>query len=161
MISMPADSFTDWVMVRHNTQTFEHLLTLHFIQVQIINMPFSYIRLKMICLVILSFKNSIIFRKEKVIIIAGSRLQVNRKSGLHFRKNKAWPACETEQSITPACLGTFPVKREQWGKTMRYFLFFSVELVDQTLSHLLGHCYYYWKQRFFKCMGKYIQDGRL
>lgn len=100
MISMPADSVTDWVMVRHNTQTFEHFLNLHFIQVQIINMPFSYIRLQMICLVILSFKNSTIFRKEKVIIIAGSRLQVNRKSGLHFRKNKAWPACERTKHHT-------------------------------------------------------------
>ena len=67
MISIPPDSFPE-VMARHNTHTFEHFLNLHFIQVQIINMSFSYIRLQMICLVILS---SIIFRKEKVIIIAG------------------------------------------------------------------------------------------
>ena len=30
MISMPPDSFPE-VMARHNTQTFEHFLNLHFI----------------------------------------------------------------------------------------------------------------------------------
>ena len=58
MISMLADSFPEVMATRHNTQTFEHFLNLHFIQVQIINMPFSYIRLQMICLVILSWKTA-------------------------------------------------------------------------------------------------------
>ena len=82
-------------MARHNTQTFVHFLNLHFIQVQIINLSFSYIRLQMICLVILS---SIIFRKEKVIIIAGVSFtdkQEDRnslsqeQSMIRMRKNKA------------------------------------------------------------------------
>ena len=94
---MPADSFPE-VMARHNTQTFEHFSNLHFIQLQIINMLFSYIRLHMICLVILSFKNSIIFRKEKVIIFAGvsftskqeKRASLSQEQSMtSMRKNKA------------------------------------------------------------------------
>ena len=94
MTSIPSNSFPE-VMARHNTQTFEHFLNLHFIQVQLINMSFSYIRLQMICLVILS---SIIFRKEKVIIIAGvsftdkqeERASLSQEqSMISMRKNKA------------------------------------------------------------------------
>ena len=61
-------------------------------------MPFSYIRLQMICLVILSFKNRIIFRKEKVLIIAGVSFTSKQEkqaslsqeqSMTSMRKNKA------------------------------------------------------------------------
>ena len=98
MISIPSDSFPE-VMARHNTQTFEHFLNLHFIQVQIINMPFSYIRVQMICLVILSFKNSIIFRKEKLIIIA-------RVSFTSKQEKRA--SLSQEQSMHQHALAHFP-----------------------------------------------------
>ena len=58
---------------------------------------------------------------------------------------------------------------------MKYFLFLSVELVDQTQDHLVGHYHYHYyyyyyycfmiiiiveNSSFLKCMGKYSQDGR-
>ena len=108
MISIPSDSFPE-VMARHNTQTFEHFLNLHFIQVQLINMSFSYIRLQMICLVILS---NIIFRKEKVIIIAGVSFTDKQEERASLSQEQSMISMRKNKACT-SMPNTFPVKREQ------------------------------------------------
>ena len=35
------------------------------------------------------------------------------------------------------------------GKIMKYFLFLSVELVDQTQGHLVGHYYYHYYYYYY------------